>query len=855
MGDLELEDIQGNILRGYRACGASYLFFELTDVARGRAFLGELVGGVQDAADWGDAAPTTATNIAVTFEGLRALDVDVALLDELPREFTEPMRERAVRLLDDVGTSDPRHWDESIGTDRSHLLVVISALPGCDAELDIATRAVLDLAASHQAALLLRQDAHELITHEQERAGESSTRREHFGWADGLGQPAIEGAPWTDKAGNGVPKPKRKGEKPGWRPLKTGEFIHGYPDEDGQTVSGPVGELLRNGTYMVYRKLRQDVVAFREQLRRDALRYAETLPDRDQLDDDQLYEIMASRVVGRWRDGRPLLGETGNPDVVPSVRRSEAHSRALGDEAQKDPSNDFRYIDDPNGFGCPKGAHIRRTNPRDALGWHGDGRMSERHRIIRRGMPYGPFLEHVDGQVDDEVDRGLIFVCFNANIERQFEVIQRQWCNDGNAFHLGNEKDYLFPDASRIPGEAPTRSPSDDGRLVADRFTIQGETSPHFVEVNPPVVHTRGSEYLLVPGIAALRALACGRWTAESSPWPTGEKQLRERIVEIARSKLVADYSAGDRPVRPVHRDQHPKAHGCVEATFEVHDDLPPSLRRGLLAEPRAYPAWVRFSSSASGPAFRSDEKRDAHGMAIKVCEVPGEKVLPAERDARTQDFVLANSKVFFCRDASDYVDLASRMSRGKLIGFFFPGPNPLGWRLRELRNLLVATQRKVLNPLAIQYWSQTPSALGGLAVKYSASPRGRRPGAGAASGQDRLEEAMAEHLRSDSSTFDFMVQVRGDPDRMPIDDPTVEWNERASPFVTVATIHIPSQGFTSPEQKAFAENLSFTPWHSLPEHQPLGAINRIRRDVYEAISITRHELNGAPRNEPGDDA
>jgi hypothetical protein len=98
------------------------------------------------------------------------------------------------------------------------------------------------------------------------------------------------------------------------------------------------------------------------------------------------------------------------------------------------------------------------------------------------------------------------------------------------------------------------------------------------------------------------------------------------------------------------------------------------------------------------------------------------------------------------------------------------------------------------------------------------------------------------------------MVQRQGDPERMPVEDPTIRWSERASPFLTVATIRIPPQEFTSEAQQAFAENLSFTPWHSLPEHQPLGGINRVRRDVYEAISRLRHEANGVPRREPTGD-
>jgi hypothetical protein len=207
---------------------------------------------------------------------------------------------------------------------------------------------------------------------------------------------------------------------------------------------------------------------------------------------------MAAKVVGRWRDGEP---------IVLTPRRDPSHSRALGDEAEREPSNDFRYLpDDEDGFRCPLGSHIRRTNPRDALGW--EGQMSRRHRIIRRGMPYGPFLEFKEGQSDDGQDRGLVFICFNASLDRQFEVIQRQWCNDGNAFRLGNDKDYLFGD---VDAGEPDPVPSPDGRHSSGRMVING-APPHLVRTRPPVVRTRGSEYLLMPGISAVRGLASGRW-------------------------------------------------------------------------------------------------------------------------------------------------------------------------------------------------------------------------------------------------------------------------------------------------------------------------------------------------------
>lgn len=267
-------------------------------------------------------------------------------------------------------------------------------------------------------------------------------------------------------------------------------------------------------------------------------------------------------------------------------------------------------------------------------------------------------------------------------------------------------------------------------------------------------------------------------------------------MVELSREKFEHDYAN----VRPVLRDQHPKSHGCVRAEFVVGPDVPGDLRHGIFAEPRTYAAWIRFSSSSSQP--RPDSKRDAHGMAIKVIGVEGEKVLPFERDETTQDFVVANSRVFFCRNASDYVVLASRMSEGKFLRFFF-GADPQKWRVREFVNMMIATQKKVLNPLQIRYWSQTPSALGPQAVKYSAKPHGGRAETKAVNaGSNHLEEAIARQLESGEASFDFMVQLQTDPRKMPIEDPrrnTHHRSERSRPSASPRRTS-PRRARTSPK-------------------------------------------------------
>lgn len=331
---------------------------------------------------------------------------------------------------------------------------------------------------------------------------------------------------------------------------------------------------------------------------------------------------------------------------------------------------------------------------------------------------------------------------------------------------------------------------------------------------------------------------------------PPGEAAAVAEIERMIRAQVEADYPPG---VRPARRDQHPKAHGCVRAQFIVENDVPERFRYGLFKNPGTYTAWIRFSSSSS--QIRPDLTRDAHGMAIKLVGVAGQKILPQEAEATTHDFVLANNPVFFVRNTADYVVFVRAFTAGKLMSFFFNSWNPLRWRVHELKNMLQATQKAVFNPLQIRYWSQTPYQLGPHAVKYSAQPLSPPTDTVAVSaGADFLEQAMARQLETQTASFDFMVQLQTDPKKMPIEDATIVWNEKLSPFVKVATIRIPPQKFDSPARRDFAENLSFTPWHALPEHRPLGNTNRVRRVVYETISRLRHKKNQVPRAEPSGD-
>src|SRR6476469_5063431 len=303
--------------------------------------------------------------------------------------------------------------------------------------------------------------------------------------------------------------------------------------------------------------------------------------------------------------------------------------------------------------------------------------------------------------------------------------------------------------------------------------------------------------------------------------------------------------------IHAAQRDQHPKQHGCVWAEFKVLDNLPEKLRIGVFREPKAFPAWIRFSS------FKEDDdtKKDVNGMAVKLMGVEGEKALKEEDHATTQDFVLSTLRVFFVKNAQDYVELVKLNSFPKFIF-----PDLFKWRLREAAILASTRLRHQLHPIAspleTQYWSTTPYRLGSLAIKFFVKPSsdnfsGRKPG----KTKNFLRYAMIDYLKTQTAYFDFNIQLQDqvNPARTPVEDSRVEWKDVETH--KVATIKIPSQIFDSPEQEQFGENLSFTPWHCLPEHAPIGSINRVRREVYRRTATLRRQLNRAPLAEPTPEA
>jgi Dyp-type peroxidase family len=414
-------DLQGNILCGYgRNYGHGlFLFLHIEDPDRMRRWLTDRIAQVTTAVPWGE-PPACTLNVAFTFAGLQVLGIPDAVLSTFPEAFRAGMQARS-DLLGDVGTSHPDNWDRALR--GPHVVVTVTAR-----EWRVRDDRRGELEAELVGAGLARATCE--VTNMLE--GE----KEHFGFRDGISQPSIRdpnAGPWRRTSGD--------------VPVAPGEFVLGYEDEGGTTPTPPPA-LGFNGSYMVVRKLEQDVRGFRRFLDEEG-------PGKQ--------EWLAAKILGRWRDGSPLVLSPERPDPE--------RAQDLGW------LNDFTYALDPAGFSCPIGAHIRRTNPRDAL--DPGMRFTMRHRIIRRGMPYGP--------TDGDDARGLMFVCYQASIERQFEFIQSQWCGDGNAFGLGADPDCI---AGHSRG----------------KMTIQGRP-PTFLPMRQ-FVTTRGGDYFIAPGITGLRYIA-----------------------------------------------------------------------------------------------------------------------------------------------------------------------------------------------------------------------------------------------------------------------------------------------------------------------------------------------------------
>lgn len=434
---LELDDIQYILLTRVPALTGRYEFLTFGDPRGGRAWLSAILDKVKSASavDASIGKDKRWVTVAFTFNGLRAFGVDENALATFPEEFRQGMAARA-EILGDMGANHPSHWVGGLNSPNLHAIAILFANDGVERERCEEMHARL-VAECQGVAVLSSLDLSAVPPLDY--------AHDHFGYRDRLSQPVIEGSGAVPTPGSGAP-------------LQPGEFILGYPDEDGPPSNLPQPQTLsRNGSYMAYRRLEEHVGKFRNFLRENGKTREEQ-------------ELVAAKLMGRWRSGAPLTLAPDHDDPE------------LGADLQR--NNNFTYKEmDPHGYAVPLGSHMRRMNPRDTAA------NMNRRRMIRRGATYGPHLP--DGEPDDGQERGIAAFIICASLIRQFEFAQNVWINDRNFHELGNERD---PVCGNHDGTLEFKIPN---RPIRKRLTGL-----------PAFTTLRGGGYFFLPGLRALRYLA-----------------------------------------------------------------------------------------------------------------------------------------------------------------------------------------------------------------------------------------------------------------------------------------------------------------------------------------------------------
>jgi len=433
---LEFDDIQHFLLTRPRAMAARYGFLTIRNAAEGRAWLSGIIEkvGTGKVVAAGAAGDTRWVTVAFTWNGLRGLGVDEASLATFPEEFRQGMAARA-EVLGDTGANHPNHWVDGLASPDLHGIVILFARDV--AERDRCVR-------EHQQYAARFPAVRALSTLDLEATPPLEYAHDHFGYRDRLSQPVIDGTGEVPTPGSGAP-------------LKAGECFLGYPDEAGVTQALEPEILGRNGSFLAYRRMQEHVGAFRQFLQQHGRSPEEQ-------------ELIAAKLMGRWRSGAPL------------VLSPEKDDPALGADPQR--NNDFNYAKmDPHGYAVPLGSHIRRMNPRDTAA------NMNRRRMIRRGGTYGPPLP--EGAPEDGVERGIAAFVGCASLIRQFEFAQNVWANDRTFHELGNERDPIIG--------------THDGTL---EFKIPKRPIRKVIKGLPAFTTVRGGAYFFLPGKRALRYLA-----------------------------------------------------------------------------------------------------------------------------------------------------------------------------------------------------------------------------------------------------------------------------------------------------------------------------------------------------------
>ncbi|MEO1422371.1 MAG: peroxidase [Pseudomonadota bacterium] len=535
---LPLHDIQGNVVRAYGRYHypfARYFFLHIEDAAAGRRFVNLVRDRVTSGATWtGDKLAVT-FNIGFTFLGLYALSLPTRTLQGMPEEFIDGMKSRAHILGDRDPTkraSETTDWDakwdpvwrdnrDGDGKNNVHIWISMNALAKPftdqpDDALDAQTRWLVEqcdmldqkvriLSTNGPGGTDLYQSANAVFETLPD-GRKIPTRKEHFGFTDGIGDPAFEGQyPPEQMTSKVIGRGKLMSAEEGWQPIATGEFVLGHPDESQElTPSSTPANFMANGSFMVYRKLHENLGSFTAVIEEEAERFARVMD----VPLDEARETLMAKIVGRWSDGVPL-------STHPTFAEWQEFRATLADDdplvaAEKrnayltsPAARDFRYADDMRGFKCPGGAHLRRVNTRDYLDPLNDldsqnpdatTQLNKRRRILRRGLPYGPTELGVG---DDTTEQGVIFMVICASIFRQFEFVQQQWIQYGLDFNLGNNTCPLLGDHTHHTRHSIPSDPK-SGR------------PPYVIDKLKTFVETRGGDYFFIPSLTALRMIGMG---------------------------------------------------------------------------------------------------------------------------------------------------------------------------------------------------------------------------------------------------------------------------------------------------------------------------------------------------------
>ena len=434
---VELDDIQATVLR-YRPepYYGTHVMLHVDDVRAGREFLRSVTPHIDSAAEWWQAEEPWIA-VAITYSGLVALGVPEESLRSFPDEFRLGMAAQADKLLD-RGVNDPERWEPNFGTGAIHIGVSVFS------DSEETWRRTMQMARKHY------EGRKGLTVLSAEDFGAQPGDLNPLGYRDSISQPAIEGSGVEPLPGQGSA-------------IKAGEFILGYPGEAGIPLPAPAPDVLgRNGTYVGLRKYQSQVGAFNRFLQAHG-------------STDEERELLAAKLVGRWRSGAPLTLAPDRDDP------------ALGADPRR--NNDFTYAADPHGRQVPPGSHMRRMNPRDTeMEILVDVNL---HRIIRRSTTFGaPYDPSALSHEDDDTPRGLHFIFISAKAMATMEFLQREWINNGNFMSLGDERD---PNVGR----------QTDGAV----FTIPQTPARRRIHGIETFNVLRGGEYFFMPSLSALRWL------------------------------------------------------------------------------------------------------------------------------------------------------------------------------------------------------------------------------------------------------------------------------------------------------------------------------------------------------------